>query len=235
MNKERMKILHVSKATGIAGSENHLLSLLPRLDRSRYEVTFTILTEPDKPLDDYLQMFEEKGIKTKRLIIRRDVDPKCLWDMYLFIRKNRFYIVHTHLIHADLYGTLAAKLAGVKFVLSTKHGYDSYKNISRFYRLNQIFSPFVQKIITISEALKEHCSKVEGISKEKMITIYYALKDNYVNNSELKNYIRDQLKLREDIFLIAIAGRLIEVKGHKYLFEALVHVKKKFNDFRLLV
>src|SRR3989304_7885916 len=127
MNKERMKILHVSKATGIAGSENHLLTLLPRLNRSRYEVTFMILTEPDKPVDDYFQMFEEKGIKNKRLIIRRDVDPKCLWDMYLFIRKNRFDIVHTHLIHADLYGTLAAKLAGVKFIISTKHNDNEFR------------------------------------------------------------------------------------------------------------
>src|SRR3972149_10071928 len=175
MNKERIKILHVSKATGIAGSENHLLSLLPRLDRSKYEVTFMILIEQDKPLDDYFHMFEQKGIKTKRLIIRRDVDPKCLWEMYLFIRRNRFDIVHTHLVHADLYGTLAAKMAGVKYIISTKHGYNEFRYNKFYAMLDRINSYLQYKIITISQWLEKFSKEIEKINPNKMGTIYYGL------------------------------------------------------------
>jgi len=165
MNKERIKILHVSKATGIAGSENHLLSLLPRLDRSKYEVTFMILIEQDKPLDDYFHMFEQKGIKTKRLIIRRDVDPKCLWEMYLFIRRNRFDIVHTHLVHADLYGTLAAKLAGVKCIVSTKHNDNNFRYNWFFKVVNKQLSNLNNRVITISQWLEKFSKEIEKIKK----------------------------------------------------------------------
>ena len=122
------RILHIQKVTGICGSENHLLTLLPRLDRPKYEVTFLILVEPDKPMDDYIELMEKAGVKTMRMIIRRDIDPFLLFRLWRFIRHGRFDIVHTHLIHGDLYGTLAAKLAGIKKISSTKHNDDAFRH-----------------------------------------------------------------------------------------------------------
>src|SRR3972149_8006350 len=216
MNKERIKILHVSKATGIAGSENHLLSLLPRLDRSKYEVTFMILIEQDKPLDDYFHMFEQKGIKTKRLIIRRDVDPKCLWEMYLFIRRNRFDIVHTHLVHADLYGTLAAKLAGVKCIVSTKHNDNKFRYNWFFKVVNKQLSNLNNRVITISNALGRFLNEIEGLSLDKMGTIYYGLAETRMSSSgSNQTDLRLELGIPHTAKLLCCIGRLIPVKGVK--------------------
>jgi len=234
MNKERIKILHVSKATGIAGSENHLLSLLPRLDRSKYEVTFMILIEQDKPLDDYFHMFEQKGIKTKRLIIRRDVDPKCLWEMYLFIRRNRFDIVHTHLVHADLYGTLAAKLAGVKCIVSTKHNDNNFRYNWFFKVVNKQLSNLNNRVITISQWLEKFSKEIEKINPNKLITIHYGLSldsANYKANDD----IREELRIAKDTVLIGTVARLVKQKGHIYLFEAMARIIEKRNDLKLLI
>jgi len=46
------RICHIAKATGIAGSEKHLLAVLTGLDKAKYQVTFVLLVERDKPLDD---------------------------------------------------------------------------------------------------------------------------------------------------------------------------------------
>src|SRR3989304_1717172 len=236
MNKERMKILHVSKATGIAGSENHLLSLLPRLDRSKYEVTFMILTEPDKSLDGYFQMFEEKGIKTTRLIIRRDVDPKCLWEMYLFIRRNRFDIVHTHLIHADLYGTLAAKMAGVKYIISTKHGYNEFRYNKFYAMLDRISSYFQYKIITISNALGRFLNEIEGLSPDKMVTIYYGLDETRMSSSgSNQTDLRLELGIPHTAKLLCCIGRLIPIKGFKHIIEAIPLILNEFPAIRLVI
>jgi glycosyltransferase involved in cell wall biosynthesis len=222
MNKERVKILHISKVTGITGTETHLLSLLPRLDRSRYEVTFMILTEPDKPVDDYFQMFKEKEIKTKRLIIRRDVDPKCLWNMYLFIRRNSFDIVHTHLIHADLYGNLAAKLAGVRYVISTKHGYDEFRYNKLYGTMDRISSRFQNKIIIISNVLGRFLNEIEGLSLEKMVNIYYGLDEARMSNIEsIETNLRLELGIPHTAKLICSVGRLIPVKGFRHIRETM--------------
>lgn len=47
-----MKICHITKATGVAGSEKHLLALLTSLDKAQYQATLVLLLERDKPLDD---------------------------------------------------------------------------------------------------------------------------------------------------------------------------------------
>jgi glycosyltransferase involved in cell wall biosynthesis len=236
MNKETIKILHLSKATGIAGSENHLLSLLPRLDRSRYEITFMILTEPDKPLNDYFQMLEENGVKTKRLIIRRDIDPLCLWEIYQFIRRNRFDIVHTHLIHADLYGTLAAKIAGVKYTISTKHGYNEFRYNKLYALLDRTSSYFQNKIITISNALKRFLNEVEGLSEEKMVTIYYGLDEARISGKESNQTdLRLELGISHTDRLLCCLGRLIPVKGFKNIIEAMPLILNEFPVVHLVI
>ena len=103
----KAKICHITKATGVAGSENHLVTLLTGLDKAKYQVTLVLLLERDKPLEDYVRRFEEGGVQVKRMLIRGDVDPLLVWRLYRLLREDNYDIVHTHLIHADLYSALA--------------------------------------------------------------------------------------------------------------------------------
>ena len=105
----KARICHITKATGVAGSEKHLLTLLESLDKAKYQVAIILLVERDKPLDDYVRRFEEGGVQVKQVLIRRDVDPLLVWRLYQLVREGNYDLVHTHLIHADLYGALAAK------------------------------------------------------------------------------------------------------------------------------
>ena len=68
---KRIKLLHIQKITGTCGSENHLLELLPRLDRSRYEVTFLGLVERGRPVYDYISRMAEAGTRYGDRIYRR--------------------------------------------------------------------------------------------------------------------------------------------------------------------
>jgi len=61
----KIKVLHISKMKGVSGSENHLLTLLSALDKSRFEVFLWILTEPChlSRLLDYKEVLERNGIR----------------------------------------------------------------------------------------------------------------------------------------------------------------------------
>src|SRR4051794_15147515 len=113
------RVLHVQKVTGMAGSERHLLFLLPGLAR-HFDVTFLILEAPRRPVDDYVAALTRAGVTTARLPIRWDGDLRCMLAMTGFMRRGAFDLVHTHLIHADVLGGVAARLAGVPVVVSTK-------------------------------------------------------------------------------------------------------------------
>src|SRR5207245_7879755 len=127
-----------------------LLSLLPCLVQRGWKVTFLILTEPDNPLEEYAILLRERGVQTHRILLRTNVDPFCLLAMYRFLKRECFDLVHTHLIHADLYGTLAAKLAGVPHVISTKHNDDAFRTNLFIKMVARLTNRRCARMITIS-------------------------------------------------------------------------------------
>jgi glycosyltransferase involved in cell wall biosynthesis len=58
----------------------------------------------------------------------------AFWHLYRVLRRERFTIVHTHTAKPDLYGQIAARLAGVPIVLSTLHGFYFHEHMSAHWR-----------------------------------------------------------------------------------------------------
>jgi len=90
---EKIRVCHITKATGVAGSEKHLLTLLTSLDKAKYQVTLILLVERDKPLDDYVRRFEERGVQVKRVLVRGDIDPLLIWRLYRLLKEGHHDIV----------------------------------------------------------------------------------------------------------------------------------------------
>jgi len=234
-----MKICHITKATGVAGSEKHLLTLLTNLDKAKYQVTLVLLVERDKPLDDYVRRLEEGGVQVKRVLIRGDVDPLLFWRLYRLLREGNYDIVHTHLIHADLYGTLAAKLAGVPIILSTKHNDNAFRRHPFYAFLDRFASKFADRIIVISDHLKRFFVEIEGLDPRKMTRIYYGLNPVWVERRSSKIAgpisVQEELGIPPDAPLAGIIARLIPQKGHTYLLTAFAKVIEALPEARLLV
>jgi glycosyltransferase involved in cell wall biosynthesis len=226
---EPRRILHIQKATGIAGAERHLLTLLEHVDRSRFAFDFLLLIESVENVREYKRLLEGLDVPTATVRIRRHIDPRCLWDVLRFIRRGRYDIVHTHLVHGDLYGTVAAKLAGVPHVLSSKHGYNDFEANSRAYRINGVLERYVDAVITICDALQEKVHSFEGVPKEKMRTIHYGL-DGAEADPDARRRIRTELGILPDQFLVGCVGRLVNFKGFKYLIRAASRLKTSVPD-----
>jgi glycosyltransferase involved in cell wall biosynthesis len=230
------KICHVFKITGFSGSENHLLILASHLDRSRYRLTFCLLVEREPDLSAYVAALEAVGVEVVRFPIRADLDPLLLWRLGRFLRAQRPDIVHTHLIHGDLYGTLAARLAGVPLVVSTRHNDNAFRRSSLFRQLHGSFSKRQDHIITISEHLKRFTVEIEGVDPGKITPIHYGLAPRPANSDALTaKAVRTELGIPGDALLVGIVARLTEQKGHVYLFAAWQQVARVLPDAHLLV
>jgi glycosyltransferase involved in cell wall biosynthesis len=231
----KKRILHISKVTGISGSENHLRLLLSNLNKDKYLLGFAVLTDTRSPVNDYIDTLQVAGVDVTSFPIRFDIDPYCLWKLFRLIRRGSFDLVHTHLIHGDLYGTVAAKLAGVKRVISTKHGYDDYENTSRLYRLGGLAGLWTDQVILISHALKNKCHEAEGIPIGKMLTIHYGIDGEAFASLAGKSAVRKNLEIASNEILFSSVGRLIPVKGYNYLLEAFALASKRIKAKLIIV
>jgi glycosyltransferase involved in cell wall biosynthesis len=162
-----VKVVHVHRMRGIGGSERHLLTLLPALAERGVEPLFVGLDDPAwNPSDFYGAL----GVPAVRLRSPRDVDPALLARL---VRELRADVVHTHLVHADLYGGLAAKLRGTALV-STKHNDDPFRT-GAFRFVERGLASLADRVVAISESLRRFTVERVGVPAAKVETIRYGL------------------------------------------------------------
>lgn len=225
-------ILHIQKVAGIAGSENHLLTLLPQLPQYGYQPTMLVLADSEDRPASFIEQMQGAGIPTKVMSMWGDLDPLLLPRLVRFIRQDNYNIVHTHLLHADLYGTLAASMASVKFVISTRHNDNSFRKLYPMGKLMAWITGYIDRVICISEHVRDFSEKVEETPKDKMKVIYYGINPSLVIGDASW---RQQLGWGNDVPVLGIVARLTEQKGHRTLLKAMPEVLHQFPKTRLVV
>ncbi len=211
-----MRVVHVMKATRISGAERHLLILLPALKARGVDVHLLLLEDPAKRVDDMVRELEAGGVSVRRIPIYRHLDLGVIRRLRRELRDLRPDIVHTHLIHADLYGTLAARLARVRAVISSRHNDDQFRRLLPMRLLNRLLWRLTSAGIGISEAITRFTIEVEGVPASKITTIYYGLKLPVIDRKSARADLRAELTLSPDAPLIGMVCRLIDQKGVVY-------------------
>lgn len=152
---------------GIGGSERHLLTLLPALAARGIDPIFVGLDDPAwNPADFYGAL----TVPAVRIPAPRDVDPVLLARLVHTLQAD---VVHTHLVHADLYGGLAAKLRGTMLV-STKHNDDPFRT-GAFRFVERRLASLADRVVAISDSLRRFTVEQVGVPAGKVETIHYGL------------------------------------------------------------
>jgi glycosyltransferase involved in cell wall biosynthesis len=162
-----MKVVHVHRIRGIGGSERHLLTLLPALRERGVDVSFVGLDDPAGVLDPF---YAELGVPFERLPAPRDLDPVLAVRLARLLRSARPDLVHTHLVHADVYGALAP---GTR-VVSTKHNPDPFRQ-GTFRFVERALARRAARVIAISEAVRRFTVDQVGLPPEKVDVVHYGL------------------------------------------------------------
>jgi glycosyltransferase involved in cell wall biosynthesis len=164
-----MKVVHVHRIRGIGGSERHLLTLLPALAERGVETVFVGLDDPAWSAADF---YGALRVPATRISAPRDLDPLLLLRLARVLEAD---VVHTHLVHADVYGAVAARLRGAHLV-STKHNDDPFRTGS-FRHVELGLARTADRIIAITEALRRFTVERVGVPADKVETIHYGLDD----------------------------------------------------------
>jgi glycosyltransferase involved in cell wall biosynthesis len=162
-----MRVVHVHRMRGIGGSERHLLTLLPALASQGIDPFFIGLDDPAWDASDFYDALDVPAI---RIPSPRDVDPLLLARLTRAVRAD---VIHTHLVHADAYGAVAARLRGEKLV-STKHNDDPFRS-GPFRYVERALGRAADRVIAITESLRRFTIDQVGLPPEKVETIHYGM------------------------------------------------------------
>jgi glycosyltransferase involved in cell wall biosynthesis len=217
-----VRVAHVHRIRGIGGSERHLLTLLPALAERGLE---PVLVGLDDPAWDASDFYGALGVPAIRLRSPRDVDPLLLGRLIGSLRAD---VVHTHLVHADLYGGVAARLRGAQLV-STKHNDDRFRT-GPFRYVERGLTRLADRVIAITDALRHFNVEEVGLPAEKVTTIHYGLDDLPAPWGE-----NPPDGVPRDARVLLCVARLVPQKGVDVAVRALPSVRERHPDAVLVV
>ena len=233
-----MRVVHIIKVTRISGAERHLLLLLAGLRSHDVDARLVILVERDKPMDEMLAEAADRDIPTTSLVIRRDYDLALLWRLRALLRDQNPDLVHTHLVHADLFGYVAAKTAGVRHVISSRHNDDQFRYRPRWRSIHHRLWRWTDGGIAISHSIKQFVIEVEGAPADKIAVVQYGIDFAWISDDEIasaRQRLRADLGLGKDALVLGMVCRLVEQKGIPYALEAMRRTRERYPKAHLVI
>jgi len=213
-----MRVLHIQKVKGIGGSERHLLALLPALRDRGVEVGMVVVATGDHLR--FVQPLRDAGIDPRIVAAGGDLDLGLTPKLRAAIRSFGATLVHTHLVHADVYGQPAARLAGVRGI-STFHSLSPLLRRPVYRAAAVAAGRLARRSIAISEAVRRAVESL-GIPRRGSVSVvpYGIDVEGRCLTPAARAAARAKLDLHDDDVAVTVAARLIEGKGHDVVIEA---------------
>ena len=150
---------------------------------------------------------------------RRDGnDPSLVWHLYRLFRRERPDIVHTHSWGTVCEGLLAARLAGVPAVIHGEHG--TLQTRAHQVRAQRWAWRRVGRLLSVSSRLADRMAHEVGISRDRVTVIRNGVDLSRFAPASRAN-ARRTLGLPQTAVVLGAVGRLVEVKDHPLLLEAM--------------
>jgi glycosyltransferase involved in cell wall biosynthesis len=216
-----MRVLHVHKIRGVGGSERHLLALLPALRERGVDARFLGLDVSGSDAPRFYAELEAAGVPHTHVRCGLDVDPRLAAAVVRAARAEAPDLLHTHLVHADVYGAMASAAMRVPMV-STRHNDDRYL-LGPFRYVDRAFAARARRLVAISDAVRRFLAAA-GHAEEKLSTIHYGLDALPQTPSERTPA---EVGIPEGAPLLLAIGRLTEQKDHPTLLRAFARARER--------
>jgi len=238
---EPLKIMHLINDLGCGGAQKVILNLVRGIDRESFLPIVGLWGK--KWGHEMIEYFAESNIEVVDFQARSKFDLKSLSSLYRYLSRNSIDILHTHLFLMHIMGRIAGKCARIPRIVSTHHNLlQSNHKVSRFFE--KLTSSLTDVTTVVSRAAQEsYFSTSEPFSVKalrsgrKHFTIYNSVNTEDINravgNTDIRQ-VRGELGLKDE-FVFACVGRLHPSKGHKYLIEAVDHLRETHPFIRILI
>lgn len=146
------------------------------------------------------------------------VSLKTLWKLTRLLRKFAPDVVHTHHVGPLLYGGASARLAGCKTLIHTEHDAWHLQSPKRRVLMKNALKVLRPLLVADAQVVADEITQHLGVSPNRIIK-------NGIDTQRFQPgdsvSARDHFGLGQSQIIVGCAARLIEVKGHEVLLNAL--------------
>lgn len=233
-----IKVLYFLTSPVRGGVEEHVLSMIQRMDRRRFAI---VLVCPPALLAAFRDDLADLPVETFPIVVDTPTRPGHLVNLgrlYRFLRRTRPDIVNCHLLRATLIGAPLARLAGVRTVIATNHGPEPWRRgpIKSSYLVDRLVDRCIDRTIAVCQSAKDHLVRTKRLDPRKITVVH--------NGRDLSAFAplpveearraRRELGLRDGEAAVGVVGRLDIQKGHRHLLDAMPEVLATRPNTRLV-
>lgn len=222
----RINLLHLITVLEPAGAEKLLVDITRKLDKSKFNLTVAYIYGPGTLAKEIRKV----KVGVVDLSRKGKLDPLLLIRLVLLLRRKKIRILHTHLLHASIVGRIAAKLAGITNIITTRHYSYYHKEKSLVSRIERKTAIFNSDFIAISSDVKKYMRGKEKYRSEKIVVLH-----NAVDLSLFNSVDRLGISKPQDDLVVGSIGRLHPSKGYETLLRSMSYVIEKLPTVKLVI
>ena len=227
-----ISVLYFSNTLTRAGAEEHILTLLRGLDRSRFRAHLVCTPE----VAEKIRADVPSDVELTALRLRKPGDVGAALSLARILRARRVDVLHSHLFYSSLFASPVGKLFRVPLVVETPHVREHWRRgLKASYAVDRFAGRFVDQYIAVSEANRRYLIEEKGLPPHKVVVIY--------NGCDVRRFhphhqppacMRQSLGFQDADPILLVVGRLEPQKGHRILVDALPLVRREFPSVRVI-
>jgi glycosyltransferase involved in cell wall biosynthesis len=226
----RIRVVEVLATGTNGGAQEHLFSLLSRIDRSRYDLSVVALSPGSA-----IRKLQKTGLPV--LVIDDPDDAICVGALAAHLAEVRPDVIHNHMYRAELVGTRAAIALGEighrrPFVVSTVHS--SRVRATEDREQLRRLTPEMGRLIAVSTSIQRKIAD-EGRDLVPVSLIYNGVDLDRYDHQEPCCTLRDEYGMEPGSQTVGVVARLEPEKGHPTLLDAWPQVLRDVPDAYLLI
>ncbi|MDD4290173.1 MAG: glycosyltransferase [Patescibacteria group bacterium] len=243
MNK-KIKICQVITQTHFGGAQKYICDISNNLD-DNFDITICYGEGNEQELKKYITNTQIKFHKFK--FLKRNInlifDKFALWELFFYFKKNKFDVIHCHSSKAGFIASISGKLAGVKKVIYTAHGWIFKENLGFSKKIIYTFlekfgAKFKDKIICVSQNDYDLAINKKIIKKGKLELVYNGFQPmtEFFETNEARKFLFQKMNIPDNgQKIIGTISNLYKNKGIEYLIEAAKILNEKRDNLVFIV
>lgn len=209
-----MKILFMSTSMIMGGAERQICDLADQFFESDHEVKIISMNKEivSTPKNE-IEIIDLKMQKTPLGMI------KAFYRCSKIIKDFEPDVVHSHMIHANIFVRILRMFTPMKKLVCTAHNTNEGGSLRMFlYRITDSLANVTTNVS--SEAVEAFIEK-KASKRERIIPMYNGIDTNrFTSSDELRKSKRRELQIKDDEQLILAVGRLNDQKDYPNLLTA---------------